>query len=388
MGVTGSVAAYKTADLSRLLNESLVGTGATLTESAVRFVTPLLFSALGCDPVHTEGEDNHHEPYSHLAPSQSAHAFAVVPATASILAKTAHGFADDLLSTQILACPGPVHFCPAMNPAMWSNPATKANIDILQSRGHVIIEPHTGKVACGDSGKGRMAPLAQIYYHILRTLAPQDMRSQSVLVTAGPTHEYFDLVRFFSNPSSGRMGLAIAMACWLRGAKVYFVHGPMHSLFSLPDFELIPVTSASQMLEACHAVWARCHKGIFSAAVSDFSPIPCTAPKFKKSGLKEIRMDMTANPDILATMSARKGEHQTIVGFAAEAVDLEKNAREKMLRKKLDIIVANLVSAHKTPFGSLHNQVTVMDRWGRMEKWPHLSKPEVAWRITDWFTLI
>ncbi len=388
LGLTGSVAAYKTIELMRLLRESQVDVGATMTRSALDFVGPLTLSALGADPVLYLRDNDPAEPYSHLAPAQCADAFAITPATAGIIAKAAHGLADDLLSTQILAYDKPLFFCPAMNPAMWNNQATIDNIRLLRSRNHLIIEPHEGRVACGDLGQGRLAPTPAIYYQLLRALSPQDMAGKCILVTAGPTHEYFDLVRYFSNPSSGRMGLAIAMACWLRGANVYFVHGPMSSLFSLPGFELMPVTSAREMLNTCLSVWDLCYSGFFTAAVSDFAPSPSSDPKFKKGKIKTFHLEMNSNPDILATLSTRKKDGQLVVGFAAEAINLEANARLKLEKKDLDMVIANLVEPGHTPFGSMNNQVMVMDKKGRTESWPSLTKAEIAWRLVDWLTLI
>jgi len=388
LGLTGSVAAYKTADLVRLLSESFVDTGATMTLSAQAFLGPLTLRALGSDPVYSCQNSDPMDPYSHLAPSRSAHAFAVFPATANIIAKVAHGIADDLLSTQILAFGKPVFFCPAMNPAMWANSATIDNIGLLRSRGHLIIEPHQGRVACGDHGQGRLAPTPVVYYHLLRVLSPGDLTGKNILVTAGPTHEYFDLVRYFSNPSSGRMGLAIALTCWLRGADVYFVHGPMSPLFSLPGFELVPVTNANEMLEACLSVWDSCDAGFFTAAVSDFSPVPSSEPKFKKNSIQTFHLEMNSNPDILSRLSAMKKEDQLVVGFAAEVKELETNAGLKLAKKNLDMVVANLVEPGRTPFGSNDNQVMVMDRNGRTESWPNLSKADVAWRLVDWLSLV
>lgn len=388
LGLTGSVAAYKTVELLRLLRKSSVDASATMTFSACRFIGPLTLTALGADPVYYFQDNEIGDPYSHLAPAQTADTFAVAPATAGIIAKAAHGLADDILSTQILAWDRPVYFCPAMNPAMWNNDATRDNIALLKSRGHFIIEPHYGKVACSEQGKGRLAPVAEIYFHMLRAISPQDMAGKKVLITAGPTQEYFDLVRYFSNPSSGRMGLAIALSCWLRGAQVYFVHGPMESLVGLPGFEILPVTSASEMMEACLSVWDDCHAGFFTAAVSDFAPVPCSEAKFKKGNIRTMQIDMKSNPDILACLSSRKKQNQIVAGFAAEADNLEANARHKLVQKNLDMVVANLVEPGRTPFGSTVNEVMVIDRNGRSETWPSLVKSEVAWRLVDWISLI
>lgn len=387
-GLTGSVAAYKILELLRLLKKSHIDAGATLTNSAASFVTPLSLQALGADPVYSGSEYDQADIFSHLSPGRTAHSFFVAPATANIISKAACGLGDDLLSTQLLAWKGAAYFCPAMNPAMWDNSAVVHNIDVLIKRGHTIIMPHEGSVACGQTGTGRLAPVAELYYHVLRSLGANDLEGQKVLITAGPTHEYYDLVRFLSNPSSGKMGLAIALACWIRGAQVYFVHGPMAPVSGLPGFEPIAVTTAMGMFDACSSLWHKCDKGIFSAAVSDFAPVPCPDAKFKKQGIKSVCWEMNSNPDILAEMSSRKTSHQTIAGFAAEADHLEENAHLKLRNKQLDIIVANHVQPLQTPFGSNDNKVFVMDKHGRRETWPKLSKAEVAWRLIDWFSLI
>ncbi|WP_028573733.1 bifunctional phosphopantothenoylcysteine decarboxylase/phosphopantothenate--cysteine ligase CoaBC [Desulfonatronovibrio hydrogenovorans] len=388
LGLTGSIAAYKALELLRLLDKSSIGFGATLTRAGSEFIKPLSLSALGADPVHSGQDLDHYDPFSHLAPMMSAHCFVIAPATANILAKASCGLADDLLSTQILAFDKPVLFCPAMNPAMWSNQATVDNITRLISRGHVIIQPHQGVVACKSTGQGKLAPVPVLYYQILKSLAAQDLAGHKVLVTAGPTCEYFDRVRFFSNPSTGRMGLAVALACWIRGAEVDFIHGPMQQVFELPGFRVHQVTTARQMLDTCTPVWKDSSIGIFTAAVSDFAPRPSKEPKFKKQGRKTLTMEMEATPDVLASLSVQKTGRQILVGFAAEAEELLANARQKLGAKNLDIIVANQVGAFSTPFGSSTNQVTVLDCHGRNETWPDMPKADVAWRLVDWIVMI
>ncbi len=384
LGLTGSIAAYKSLDLVRLLQKSSVAVSATITRSGSGFIGPLTLSALGIDPLYTPDYSPVEQPFAHLSSQFSPHAFMVAPATANILAKAASGIADDLLSTQILSYPGRVLFAPAMNPNMWNNAATRRNIRLLQDLGHQVIEPDCGQVACGEQGQGRFPDIASLYYTCLREITQKDLNSKKVLITAGPTHEYFDLVRFWSNPSSGRMGLAIALALWLRGAEINFVHGPMQPLVPLPDFHIYPVTTARDMYTRCRSQWPDCHLGVFSAAVADFAPEKALSLKFKKDKRQSLQLKMTPTTDILAEMSASRTREQKIVGFAAEAENLEDNAFTKLKKKSLDLIVANQVTSESTPFGSKDNQVLIMDKSGSKEYLPKLSKQKIAWRMADW----
>jgi len=383
LGVTGSIAAYKALDLTRAFLRLNIQVGATLTESARRFVTDLSFGALGADPLFTDmftsGAD-----FDHLEPAV-ADAFVVAPATANILAKMAHGLADDLLSCQLLAYPGPVLAAPAMNPRMWSAPATRHNWEVLGQRGVVRIEPECGDVACGDTGQGRLAPIEEIFIRTLAALSPQDMRGKKVMLTLGPTREYFDRVRFWSNPSTGTMGACLAIAAALRGAEVTVVTGPVD--LPLPAMiRRIPVTSAREMFEAAGDVFPSQDIGCFTAAVADFRPPACELGKFKKGGAP-LALTFEPNPDILATLSGSKKPGQVTIGFAAEAQDLERNAAGKLERKNLDLIVANPVDEAGAGFATPTNRVLVMDRHGRRESWPQLPKTEIAWRIWDWILM-
>ncbi|WP_291323421.1 bifunctional phosphopantothenoylcysteine decarboxylase/phosphopantothenate--cysteine ligase CoaBC, partial [Desulfonatronospira sp.] len=311
IGLTGSIAVFKSLDLIRLLQKSSIGISATLTRSCKEFVGPLTFSALGIEPLYSQDRyDPVEQPYAHLSVHGHTDLFLVAPATAGILARAAAGSADDLLSTQLLSYPGRILFAPAMNPHMWNNPAVRRNVQLLQSYGHSFIEPDIGEVACGEQGRGRFPDIVKLYYNTLKALAPQDYNSTRVLITAGPTHEYFDLVRFWSNPSSGRMGLALALSFWLRGAEVFFIHGPMLPLHNLDKFHLLPVTSASEMYLKCKDTWLDCHIGVFCAAVSDFTPVPCPQPKFKKQGKESLQLTMEPTIDILAAMSSNKTHKQ------------------------------------------------------------------------------
>lgn len=383
IGVTGSIAAYKALDLTRALSRLQIQVGATLTASAQKFVTPLSFAALGADPLHMDlfaaGEN-----FDHLEPG-CADAFLVAPATANILAKMAHGLADDILSCQLLAYAGPVLAAPAMNPRMWSNPATQHNARVLAERGIRVIGPGCGPVACGDTGAGRLAELDEIFIQTLAALSPQDLAGQRVMLTLGPTREYFDKARFWSNPSTGLMGACLAIAAALRGAQVTAIHGPI--AVKLPSMiQAVPVVSARDMFDAAQDIFPSQDIGCFTAAVADFRPPACARGKFKKDG-RGLNLDFEPNPDILATLSTTKKAHQRTIGFAAEAEDLVPNASRKLVKKQLDLLVANPIDESGAGFAAATNRVFVLDRFGRQEWWPTLPKPEIAWRIWDWILL-
>lgn len=383
LGVTGSVAAYKALELTRAFSRLHLQVGATLTASAQKFVTPLSLGTLGADPLHTDlflGGEN----FDHLEPG-CADVFVVAPATANILAKMAHGIADDILSCQLLAYAGPTLVAPAMNPRMWSNAATQSNIRTLIERGVRLIGPACGDVACGDTGAGRLAELDDIFIQTLAALAPQDLAGQRIMLTLGPTREYFDKARFWSNPSTGLMGACLAVSAALRGAHVTAIHGPI--ALGLPSMiQAVPVVSAREMFAAACDIFPSQDIGCFTAAVADFRPPACLRGKFKKTG-QGLHLDFEPNPDILATLSRGKKPHQRTIGFAAEAEDLVQNASRKLEKKQLDLLVANPIDESGAGFASATNRVFVLDRWGRQEWWPTLPKPEIAWRIWDWILL-
>lgn len=383
LGVTGSIAAYKALELTRAFLQLHIRVGATLTASAQQFITPLSLSALGADPLYTdlfaEGEN-----FNHLEPG-SADAFVVAPATANILAKMSHGLADDILSCQLLAFPGPVVLAPAMNPRMWANPATQGNIHTLMERGARLVGPVGGHVACGDTGTGRLAELDEIFIHTLAALAPQDLAGQRIMLTLGPTREFFDKVRFWSNPSTGYMGASLAVAAALRGAHVTAIHGPI--AIKLPSLiQTVPVVSARDMFAAAQDIFPSQDIGCFTAAVADFRPPTCAQGKFKKGG-QGLSLDFEPNPDILASLSTTKKAHQRTIGFAAEVENLTSNAALKLAKKQLDLLIANPIDEIGSGFASSTNHVFVCDRFGRQEWWPTLPKPEIAWRIWDWILL-
>jgi len=344
LGVCGSIACYKALDLLRALHALDIHVSVTLTDGARRFVTPLLFEALGAMPVYGrmfEGD----EVFDHLEPGQRAQAMLVAPASADALSRLATGAASDMLSAQALAFDGPLVVAPAMNPRMWRHPATQDNVATLRRRGAEIVVPGCGGTACGDTGQGRLAPVEDLFLAALRALSPQDMAGRRVMLTMGPTREKWDGVRYWTNPSSGTMGAALATSAWLRGAEVTAVCGP-----GCPDLpagvERIGVGSAREMFEAASDCWPRMDMGLFCAAVADFSPEPLGPQKFKKEGQQDgFSIRFTANPDILRTLSHQRREGQKVLGFAAETTpdmdSLLELARGKRARKDADLLAAS-----------------------------------------------
>ena len=387
--VCGSVAAYKAVELMRMAQKSGLGVGVTVTPAAARFVTPLTFASLGADVVY-EGmfgqEDG--SVYGHLNPGAAAHAFVVAPATADFLFRAAHGAADTLAAAQALAFPGSMVVAPAMNPRMWANAATQENVALLRRRGHLVLTPECGAVACGEEGQGRLAELDEILLHTLQACAAgmdgASLAGRKVVVTLGPTREAWDGVRFWTNRSTGLMGAALATAAWLRGAEVHAVAGP--GVPKLPaGVHRYDVESARRMYEQTVALWPEMDAGVCTAAVADFSPEPHGPAKFKKSGAADgFSLRFTPNPDILAELGRTRRPKQRLLGFAAETGDLEAAARGKLERKGADMIAGNLIGGPDSGFASGTNTMFVVDNRGRAEHWPTMSKADVAWRLLDW----
>lgn len=387
LGVTGSIAAYRALDLLRSLQTADCIVSATLTGSCARFVTPLSFEALGASPVYTsmfDGAPGSDSAFGHLEPGQTADAMVIVPASANTIAKLACGLADDMLSCQALAFPGPRLVAPAMNPRMWEAPATQRNWAMLEELGYTRISPACGSVACGDTGSGRLAPMEEILTATLKAISPQDLAGRKVLVTLGPTREPWDAVRFWSNPSSGTMGACMAMAAYLRGADVTVVAGPTSLTFP-GDVSLVAVQTARQMHEACTDLWPSMDVGCLTAAVADYRPVPFGAAKFKKqtSSGAGITVEFETNPDILKGLGENKKDGQKLIGFAAETGNLREEAARKLEAKNLDLIAANDIAKPGSGFGVPTNQMVVLDRSGRLETWPQLANTEVAWRLWD-----
>ncbi len=384
LGVSGSIAAYKSLDLLRLFTGAGIRVSVTLTASAEEFIQPLSFVSLGAEHVATRLFKPDTSPYEHLQPGREAHAMLVAPATANILAKIAHGMADDMLSCQALSFPKPLVLAPAMNPNLWNAIPTQDNVALLKQRGHMFVGPVSGDVACGDTGKGRLATLESIFLHGLKALTPQDMTGKRIIVTLGPTREFYDPVRFWSNPSTGTMGASIAIAAWLRGARVFTVAGP-GAPWLPDDIQRFDVESALDMFEASLSLWPDMDVACCTAAVADFRPSSKLKQKFKKELASQgLSVEFNQNPDILRTLSAERRNDQLCIGFAAETGDLHALAKAKLEGKKLDMIVANNVDAPGSGFAVSTNQVCVLDRFGRHEEWPLLNKPEIGWRIWDW----
>ncbi len=385
LGVSGGIAAYKAAELVRLLQDRGVRVQVVMTRAAQEFVRPLTFAALSGEKVITDlfGEGaqdpNIESAVEHIAVAQSIDALVVAPATADTIAKFAHGLADDFLSTLFLASTAPVVVAPAMNVNMWDNPATQENIRLLKSRGIRVVEPDSGYLACGMVGAGRLAANETIVHAVLEALgAAQDLAGETVLVTAGPTREPIDPVRYLGNRSSGRMGYALAEAALRRGAKVILITGPV-ALKPPASADVVQVQTASEMLDAVLANLERATVVIKAAAVADFTVRKAAEQKIKRTGPMTLELEPT--PDILKEISLRKGS-KIIVGFAAETQNGLENARKKLESKSLDAIVLNDVSQPGIGFDSERNAVTILTRSGAVNV-PETSKWEVAHRVLD-----
>ena len=388
LGVTGGIAAYKSAELVRRLQDEGHSIQVVMTRAAREFITPLTFAALSGQRVITDlfsnqpgGEGSLDSAIDHIAVAQRTDLLLVAPATADILAKFARGVADDFLSTLYLANTAPVVVAPAMNVNMWQHAATQENVAMLRKRGVHIVEPSEGYLACGMTGSGRLAEQEEILKTVREALqAEQDLAGETVLVTAGPTCEDIDPVRFLTNRSSGKMGYAVAAAAAKRGAKVLLVSGPT-SLETPQGVERVDVRSAQQMQHAVQARFVGCTIAIFSAAVADYRPAEKADQKIKR-GQDSLTLQLEPNVDILASVAREKGD-RLVVGFAAETENVAENARKKLSQKNADLIVANDVSAEGAGFDLDTNIVTLFSRDGRDLPLPRLSKPEVAQRILD-----
>ncbi len=382
LGVTGSIAAYKAVELLRLLTRAGAEVQVVMTEAATKFVAPLTFETLSRQAVLLDMwslEYSHR--IGHIEATQRADLLVVAPATARTIARLALGLGDDFLSCIYLASRCPVVLAPAMDCDMLEHQAVQENLARLRDRGVHIVEPDTGPLASGMVGRGRLAELSEILGRIELVLTPrQDLAGPVVLVTAGPTREPLDPVRFLSNRSSGKMGYAIAEAAEARGAHVILVSGPT-ALSAPPGVDLIHVETAEEMYRAVLAKLESARVVIKAAAVSDYRPTHKAASKIKKGhAMSEIALEPT--PDILAELGKRKGE-RILVGFAAETDDLLANARKKLQRKNLDLVVANDVGQAGAGFDHDTNVVTIVDATGGVEELPLLSKREVADRILD-----
>ncbi len=388
LGVSGGIAAYKAAELVRLLQDKGLDVHVVMTRSAREFVTPLTFAGLSGHKVITEmfgetqGSSNVESAIEHIAVAQSIDAFVIAPATANVLAKMAHGDADDFLTTLCLATKAPLIVAPAMNVNMWEHPATQQNLDTLRRRGVRVVNPDEGYLACGMTGAGRLASPDCIAQAVFETLGlREDLAGEVILVTAGPTEEPLDAVRYISNRSSGKMGYALAEAARRRGARVLLVSGPTHT--EPPAAHTLErVRTAGEMEEAVLRHADAATVVVMAAAVADFRPLNAHPGKIKKQdGTPIVKLEPTA--DILAGISHRRRKGQIIVGFAAETENLVENATAKVRAKQLDLLVANDVSQKDAGFDLDTNIVTLLFPDGRKIELEKMSKFDVANRVLD-----
>jgi phosphopantothenoylcysteine decarboxylase/phosphopantothenate--cysteine ligase len=388
LGVTGGVAAYKAAELVRRLQQDGFTVQVVMTRGAREFITPLTFAALSGQKVITDlfsgsegAEANLDSAIEHIAVAQRTDLLLVAPATADIIAKFARGIADDFLTTLYLATTAPVVIAPAMNVNMWNHAATQENVERLRARGVKIVHPDEGYLACGMTGAGRLAGQEDIVAAVRTTLQwKRDLVGESVLVTAGPTCEDIDPVRYLTNRSSGKMGYAVAAVAAQRGAKVVLISGPT-ALEAPAEVERVDVRSAQEMFDAVHERAATSTIAILAAAVADYRPAQRHDEKIKKNDAS-LAIEFERTPDILASLAKDKGQ-RIVVGFAAETERVAENARKKLVSKDADLIVANDVTAEGAGFDRDTNIVTLFAHDGRDLALPKLSKSEVAQRILD-----
>jgi len=387
LGIGGGIAAYKSAELARALMERGVSVQVVMTAAAQEFVRPLTFAALTGRKVITglfsagAGEETLASAVEHIGVADGADLLVVAPATADLLAKLANGLADDFLSTLYLAFAGPVVLAPAMNTRMWQHPATQRNMETLRGRGHTIVEPEEGLLACGTVGPGRLAEPERIAAAVMGVLQPRrDLEGDTVLVTAGPTEEPIDPVRFLSNRSSGKMGYAIAEAAAERGARVILVSGPV-SLAAPAGVTVVPVRTAAEMRTAVLDRLAEATIVVKAAAVADYTVPQPAAQKIKKTDAG-ISLALEPTVDILAEVGRQKGD-RLLVGFAAETADVAAEARRKLVAKNCDMVVGNRVGVQGTGFGADDNEAVLVMRGGQTVDLPRAPKKAIAGRIFD-----
>ena len=381
VGVSGGIAAYKAAELVRLLTTRGAKVCVMMTRNATEFITPLTLQTLSLNPVATETFSLTQESeIGHIRLADSADAIVIAPASANLIAKAAAGIADDIVTTVLLAARCSLAFAPAMNVHMYEHPTVAENLAKLRARGATIIEPGAGALACGYEGKGRLIDPSVIVDEIERMLATHDLTNERILITAGPTQEPIDPVRFVSNRSTGKMGFAIARAAWRRGAAVRLVAGPS-ALPAPHGVERIDAVTAADLLSATSRNFPWCSSLIMAAAVADFRPRNPASHKVKKNA-NGLMLDLAPIADELPRLSAKKAG-RLMIGFAAETEDLEVNAIDKLRRKKLDLIVGNDVSRSDAGFGVDTNIVTMLSADGHVETTPKLLKDEVADVILD-----
>ncbi len=380
LGISGSIAVYKAVDWVRELRRAGSDVKVVMTRDAARFVSPLTFTALSGNKVY-EGmfDSDDAENIPHISLAREADLLLIGPATAQTIARLAHGMADDLLSTVVLAADIPVLVCPAMNSKMFLHPATQANISKLKEYGYTIVEPDSGHLACNEEGPGRLAEWPRVFDAVLTAFSEQDLTGRKIVVTAGPTREPLDPVRYLGNRATGKMGFALASAARRRGADVVLVTGPV-TLVDPVDVETIRVNTAAEMAEQVLEQCIDCDVVIKAAAVSDFRPKTCSDQKIKKSAA-ELNLALAKNQDILLSLGEMKKEGKTsplLVGFAAESHDLMEEGLRKLRDKNLDLLAVNDITADDAGFAVDTNRIMLLDRNGSEEKLPLMSKAEVA----------
>ncbi len=381
LGVTGCIGAYKSAVVLRLLQKEGFEVLPVMTRAAQQFITPLTLEKLSGHQVVSDLFSDHTVQIEHIALARQSDMLVVAPATANILAKFAQGIADDFLSTLYLSTTTPVIIAPAMNVEMWHHPATQENLETLKQRGTVIVEPGSGYLACGEEGEGRLAEPERILEAVLNTFTrKKSLLKKRVLITAGPTIEALDPVRFISNRSSGKMGYALAREAHLRGAQVVLISGPTH-LEPPEGVKLVGVRSASEMAKAVFHHFPDSDVVVMAAAVSDFTPASVSSEKLKKEDVEPV-IQLEKTVDILKELGQRK-ESQFLVGFSAESGPVREMARKKLKEKGLDLIVGNNISRDDQGFQSEFNQVILIDCEGKEEELPRLPKTEIAGILWD-----
>lgn len=383
LGVTGGIAVYKACELLRLLQKRGIDVFVVMTQNACRFVAPLTFETLSGHPVAVDTFDRPQTwEVEHIALAKRADLFLIAPATANIMGKMACGIADDMLSTTVMATRAPVLVAPAMNTGMWENAAVQQNVKTLRARGVEIVAPVSGHLACGDNGAGKLEDVAVIAERACELLfAKKDMEGLRVMVTAGPSREALDPVRYISNRSSGKMGYAIAQAAQKRGAEVTLLSGPV-AIEAPQGVKLVPFTTTQELLDRASELAQEQDLLIQSAAPADYRAKEVAPQKIKKQGGEPMTFTLVENPDVAATLGKAKRSGQVFVGFAAETNDVLAHARDKLARKNLDMIVANDVTRPGAGFDVDTNIVTLITKDGQ-EALPMMSKAEVAQRILD-----
>lgn len=382
LGVTGGIAAYKACDIVSGLKKINANVDVIMTKSATELVSPNTFQALSKNAVITDIFNTpRYWNIEHISLAQKAHVLLVAPATANIIGKVANGIADDMLSTTIMASTAKVIFAPAMNEKMYENKIVQQNIEKLISLGYQFIEPESGRLACGDIGIGKLADTNEIIRFIVNIVKSDgDLKGKKILITAGPTREIIDPVRFISNYSTGKMGYSLAEAASARGAEVILISGPTN-LRTPPGVKLIKINTALEMYDSVMDNFKEQNIIIKSASVSDYRPEAISEHKIKKNK-GNMNLTLVKNPDILYELGKIKGDRM-LIGFAAESDNIVKNAKDKMLGKNLDFIVANDITEEGAGFGTDTNIVTIVDIDGKIEKIEKSSKVDIAHRILD-----